>query len=151
MGRRHRMRRQDMFLTGASLASLVLFFLLGHSYSGDKSRSTLSYSTTGPMAVGLWMAKETGAFGKYGVDPNLIFISSSPVMVPALIGGDVQGGIAGPNVVISAVSGALRSSPSRASPIVPIFASGSIRKSVASMNCAEKLWACRDSAQQRTV
>jgi NitT/TauT family transport system substrate-binding protein len=94
-----------MFLTGASLASLVLFFLLGHSYSAEKSRITLAYSTTGPMAVGLWMAKETGAFGKYGVDPNLIFISSSPVMVPALIGGDVQGGIAGANVVISAVSG----------------------------------------------
>lgn len=94
-----------MFLTGASLASLVLFFLLGHSYSAEKSRITLAYSTTGPTAVGLWMAKETGAFGKYGVDPNLIFISSSPVMVPALIGGDVQGGIAGANVVISAVSG----------------------------------------------
>jgi NitT/TauT family transport system substrate-binding protein len=94
-----------MFLTGASLASLVLFFLVGHSYSAEKSRITLAYSTTGPTAVGLWMAKETGAFGKYGVDPNLIFISSSPVMVPALIGGDVQGGIAGANVVISAVSG----------------------------------------------
>ena len=94
-----------MFLTGASLASLVLFFLLGHSYSAEKSRITLAYSTTGPPAVGLWMAKETGAFAKYGVDPNLIFISSSPVMVPALIGGDVQGGIAGANVVISAVSG----------------------------------------------
>jgi NitT/TauT family transport system substrate-binding protein len=94
-----------MFLTGASLASLVLFFLLGHSYSAEKSRITLAYSTTGPTAVGLWMAKETGAFGKYGVDPNLIFISSSPVMVPALIGGDVQGGIAGANAVISAVSG----------------------------------------------
>jgi ABC-type nitrate/sulfonate/bicarbonate transport system substrate-binding protein len=94
-----------MFLTGASLASLVLFFLLGHSYSAEKSRITLAYSTTGPTAVGLWMAKEIGAFGKYGVDPNLIFISSSPVMVPALIGGDVQGGIAGANAVISAVSG----------------------------------------------
>ncbi|HYT57410.1 MAG TPA: ABC transporter substrate-binding protein [Verrucomicrobiae bacterium] len=98
------MRRQDMFLAGGSLVSLVFFFLLGHSYSAEKSRITLAYSTTGPTAVGLWMAKEIGAFAKYGVDPNLIFISSSPVMVPALIGG-VQGGIAGANVVISAVSG----------------------------------------------
>ncbi len=93
-----------MFLAGGSLVSLVFFFLLGHSYSAEKSRITLAYSTTGPTAVGLWMAKEIGAFAKYGVDPNLIFISSSPVMVPALIGG-VQGGIAGANVVISAVSG----------------------------------------------
>ena len=94
-----------MFLAGGSLVSLVFFFLLGHSYSAEKSRITLAYSTTGPTAVGLWMAKEIGAFAKYGVDPNLIFISSSPVMVPALIGGDVQGGIAGANAVISAVSG----------------------------------------------
>ncbi len=93
-----------MFLAGGSLVSLVFFFLLGHSYSAEKSRITLAYSTTGPTAVGLWMAKEIGAFAKYGVDPNLIFISSSPVMVPALIGG-VQGGIAGANAVISAVSG----------------------------------------------
>jgi len=84
---------------------MVFFFLLGQSYSAEKPRITLAYSTTGPTAVGLWMAKEIGAFGKYGVDPNLIFISSSPVMVPALIGGDVQGGIAGANAVISAVSG----------------------------------------------
>jgi hypothetical protein len=51
------------------------------------------------------MAKEIGAFDKYGADPNLIFISSSPVMVPALISGDVLGGIAGANAVISAVLG----------------------------------------------
>ena len=51
------------------------------------------------------MAKDSGAFDKYGVDPSLIFISSSPVMVPALIGGDVQGAIAGANAVISAVLG----------------------------------------------
>jgi NitT/TauT family transport system substrate-binding protein len=51
------------------------------------------------------MAKEIGAFGKYGVEPNFIFISSSPVMVPALIGGDVQCAIAGANAVIAAVLG----------------------------------------------
>src|SRR2546427_11519460 len=87
------MRWQDMFLTGGSLVLMVFFFLLGQSYSAEKPRITLAYSTTGPTAVGLWMAKEIGAFGKYGVDPNLIFISSSPVMVPALIGGGVASGI----------------------------------------------------------
>src|SRR5207249_1725419 len=77
------------------------------AYSAEKAKLTLGYSTTGPTAVGLWMAKEIGAFDKYGVDPSLIFISSSssPVLVPALIGGDLQGGIAGANAVISAVLG----------------------------------------------
>ena len=88
-----------------SLVWLLLFFLAAQSYAAEKTKLTLAYSTTGPTAVGLWMAKELGAFDKYGADPNLIFISSSPVMVPALISGDVQGGIAGANAVISAVLG----------------------------------------------
>lgn len=91
----------------SKLAALLLPLLVGvvgGANSAERTKLTLAYSTTGPTAVGLWMAKDIGAFAKYGVDPNLIFISSSPVMVPALIGGDVQGGIAGANVVISAVA-----------------------------------------------
>jgi ABC-type nitrate/sulfonate/bicarbonate transport system substrate-binding protein len=33
------------------------------------------------------MAKEIGAFEKYGINADLIFISSGPVVVQALIGG----------------------------------------------------------------
>jgi NitT/TauT family transport system substrate-binding protein len=87
-----------------ALAQLHLLVIAALANSAEKTSLTLAYSTTGPTAVGLWMAKDIGAFVKYGVDPNLIFISSSPVMVPALIGGDIQGGIAGANVVISAVA-----------------------------------------------
>ncbi len=73
--------------------------------AAEKSKITIGYSTTGPTAVGLWTAKDIGAFDKYGVDPALVFISSSPVMVPALIGGDVQAAIAGANAVIAAALG----------------------------------------------
>ena len=99
------MKQPAQFLERPSLFLLLLFFLAVQSYAAEKTKITLAYSTTGPTAVGLWMAKEIGAFDKYGADPNLIFISSSPVMVPALISGDVQGGIAGANAVISAVLG----------------------------------------------
>ena len=99
------MKRQAECWNRASLVFFVLVLLLGRGYAAEKTKLTLGYSTTGPTAVGLWMAKDTGAFERYGVDPNLIFISSSPVLVPALIGGDLQGGIAGANAVISAVLG----------------------------------------------
>jgi ABC-type nitrate/sulfonate/bicarbonate transport system substrate-binding protein len=89
----------------ASLALLLLPLLVGQANAAEKAKLTIGYSTTGPTAVGLWMAKEIGAFGKYGVEPNFVFISSSPVMVPALIGGDVQCAIAGANAVIAAVLG----------------------------------------------
>jgi len=89
----------------AALALLLLQLLVGSVNSAEKAKLTIGYSTTGPTAVGLWMAKEIGAFGKYSVDPNFVFISSSPVMVPALIGGDVQCAIAGANAVIAAALG----------------------------------------------
>jgi NitT/TauT family transport system substrate-binding protein len=99
------MRRLARFSAWVSLLLITLALLAARVESAEKVKLTIGYSTTGPTAVGLWMAKEIGAFGKYGVEPNFIFISSSPVMVPALIGGDVQCAIAGANAVIAAVLG----------------------------------------------
>lgn len=89
---------------------VALILILALSFVGwvdaaEQAKLSFGYSTTGPTAVGLWVAKDIGAFAKYGLDPNLIFISSSPVMVPALIGGDVQAAIAGANAVIAAALG----------------------------------------------
>src|SRR5689334_15430637 len=89
----------------AIVVQLILLLLAAPLQAAERTKLILGYSTTGPTAVGLWMAKDSGAFDKYGVDPNFIFISSSPVMVPALIGGDVQAAVAGANAVIAAVLG----------------------------------------------
>jgi ABC-type nitrate/sulfonate/bicarbonate transport system substrate-binding protein len=102
------MNQLARFTARASLLLITLALLAvvaPRVNSAEKAKLTIGYSTTGPTAVGLWMAKEIGAFGKYGVEPNFVFISSSPVMVPALIGGDVQCAIAGANAVIAAVLG----------------------------------------------
>jgi NitT/TauT family transport system substrate-binding protein len=55
------------------------------------------------MATAVWMAKESGAFEKYGLQTDIIFISSGPVVVQALIGGDLLGGSAASNAVINAI------------------------------------------------
>jgi len=89
----------------ARLTFLAVALLAARLPAAERGKLVLGYSTTGPTAVGLWMAKDSGAFDKYGVDPTFIFISSSPVMVPALIGGDVQAAVAGANAVIAAVLG----------------------------------------------
>lgn len=99
------MRRLAKFAVHAALAWLLLPLIVNQVHAAEKAKLTIGYSTTGPTAVGLWMAKEIGAFSKYGVEPNFVFISSSPVMVPALIGGDVQCAIAGANAVIAAALG----------------------------------------------
>jgi len=99
------MTQRWQWLKNAGVAPLVALLLSAPAQPAEKSKLTLGYSSTGPTAVGLWTAQEVGAFNKYGVDANFVFISSSPVMVPALIGGDVQCAIAGANAVIAAALG----------------------------------------------
>jgi len=54
------------------------------------------------------MAKEIGAFEKYGLTANVIYISSGPVVLQALIGGDLTVGLGASN---STVAAALRGAP----------------------------------------
>ena len=55
-----------------------------------------------------FVARDAGLFKKYGIDAELIYISSGPTVVQALLGGDVVGGVAATNAVIAAV---LRGAP----------------------------------------
>jgi ABC-type nitrate/sulfonate/bicarbonate transport system substrate-binding protein len=89
----------------ALLGGLVILLFASQVNAAELKKFRLGYSTVGPAGTGLWMAKEIGAFEKYGIDADLIFISSGPVVVQALIGGDLQGGFAATNAVIAAVLG----------------------------------------------
>ena len=85
---------------------LICFASVGAA--AELKKVVFGYSTIGAMAAGAWMAKEIGAYEKYGIDAELIYISSGPTVVQALLGGDVTGGIAATNAVIAAV---LRGAP----------------------------------------
>jgi NitT/TauT family transport system substrate-binding protein len=88
---------------------LVVFALCIAFYSANDHRAqaetkiTFAYSSIGSMATGVWMAKEIKAFEKYGIQADIIFISSGPIVVQSLIGGDLQGGSGASNAVINAV------------------------------------------------
>jgi len=78
--------------------------LLVHSgFAAESKKIVFAYSSIGSMATGVWVAKDSGAFDKYGIPAEIIFISSGPVVVQALIGGDLQVGSAASNAVINAV------------------------------------------------
>jgi NitT/TauT family transport system substrate-binding protein len=87
---------------------LALGFFIPAASAAELKKVVFGYSTIGAMAAGAWMAKEIGAYEKYGIDTELIYISSGPTVVQALLGGDVTGGIAATNAVIAAV---LRGAP----------------------------------------
>jgi NitT/TauT family transport system substrate-binding protein len=90
------------------MLKVLLWFLpiLFFSYNSDAAepkKVVFAYSSIGSMATGVWMAKDSGAFERNGIQADVIFISSGPVVVQALIGGDLQGGSAATNAVANAI------------------------------------------------
>jgi ABC-type nitrate/sulfonate/bicarbonate transport system substrate-binding protein len=85
-----------------SLLAVALVFSLSHTLLAQ-TKMTIAYSSIGPMATGIWMAKESGAFDKYGIQADIILITSGPVSVQSLIGGDLQAVSAASNAVVNAI------------------------------------------------
>jgi NitT/TauT family transport system substrate-binding protein len=87
--------------------ALLLFLMIPYSRpvaaAEAQVKMTVAYSSVGPGSTGIWMAKEIGAFDKYGIQADIIYISSGPVVVQALIGGDLQAGNPASNAVINAI------------------------------------------------
>ena len=97
------MKRSAGLLWQVMLVCLALSLPAAPVRAAELKRITFGYSSIGGMATGVWMAKEVGAFEKYGIQADIIYISSGPVVVQALIGGDLQGGSAASNAVINAI------------------------------------------------
>jgi len=68
-----------------------------------QTKMTVAYSSIGPMAAGVWMAKESGAFEKYGLQTDILLITSGPLSVQALLGGDLEVVSAASNAVVNAI------------------------------------------------
>ena len=81
------------------LSAIIFVCAAAHA----QTKMTVAYSSIGPMATGVWMAKESGAFEKYGIQGDIILITSGPVAVQSLIGGDLNAVSAASNAVINAV------------------------------------------------
>jgi NitT/TauT family transport system substrate-binding protein len=67
-----------------------------------------AYASISANFAGLWMAKEIGAFEKYGLAGELVYIASGSVTVQAMMGGDIQMAVGASNAVVSAI---LRGAP----------------------------------------
>jgi ABC-type nitrate/sulfonate/bicarbonate transport system substrate-binding protein len=98
-----RMRASSKSMKIAMIVSLMILCDRYVPAAQAQTRMTVAYSSIGPMATGVWMAKESGAFDKYGIQADIILITSGPVSVQALIGGDLQVVSAASNAVINAV------------------------------------------------
>src|SRR6476469_9444327 len=83
--------------------ALLVSAMISPGLAAESKKIVCAYSSIGPMATGVWMAKESGAFEKYGLQGDIILITSGPVAVQSLIGGDLQFVSAASNAVINAI------------------------------------------------
>ena len=60
-------------------------------------------SALSPTMAGVWMAKESGAFERRGINAELVYISSGAVVVQALVGGSLHAALGASNAVIAAI------------------------------------------------
>lgn len=66
-------------------------------------RVRIAYSSISSIFAGLWVAKETGAFEKYGLRGELLYIGAGSVAVQAMMGGEVEVVAGAGNAVVSAI------------------------------------------------
>ena len=96
------------YLMGVLLGFLSVQFSVFHALAAEPNRISFGYSSIGAAGTGVWMAKDIGTFEKYGLNADVIYISSGPVVLQALIGGDLTVGLGASNSTIAA---ALRGAP----------------------------------------
>ncbi len=92
-------------------AALVSLFATGSAAHGAevaKEKINLAYAAISPSMSGVWMAKEIGAFGRQGLNVELVYIASGAIAIQALVGGSVHAALGASNAVVAA---ALKGAP----------------------------------------
>ena len=93
----------------AALAGLLLAGALARpaaAAEGPRERMQVAYAAIGGAMANLWVAKESGAFARHGLDVELIYLGSGPKAMAGLIAGDtpfVQG--SGEAMVVARLAG----------------------------------------------
>jgi NitT/TauT family transport system substrate-binding protein len=66
---------------------------------------TLGYTTVGAILTPVWIPAEMGIFQKYGLDVDMKFITTGPVVVSALIAGEIGIAAASGEPIVSGILG----------------------------------------------
>src|SRR6266480_3462668 len=85
-----------------SIAVFFSFPFHAHSAETGKEKIAFAYATISPSMTGVWMAKESGAFDRRGLNAELVYISSGATTIQALVGGSVQAALGASNAVVAA-------------------------------------------------
>ena len=88
----------------AFFITILIAFLAG-SESHAQTKVRIAFAAMRPQVSPLWVAQDQGFFTKYGINHELIFVRTAPVVVAAMASGDIQIGYTGGTAVLGAAAG----------------------------------------------
>jgi NitT/TauT family transport system substrate-binding protein len=89
-----------------SFLILAQLILSPHASIGAAAtKLAVGYSTINPRIAPLWIAQETGTFQKYGLDPTLVFVRSTPILIASLKTGSMPVAYGGAGAILGASVG----------------------------------------------
>ena len=88
-----------------SLLHALVLLVATDGLAGQAALENIKIGTSAlsPTMAGVWMAKESGAFERRGINAELVYISSGAVVVQALVGGSLHAALGASNAVIAAI------------------------------------------------
>jgi len=86
------------------LITVLIVFLAG-SESYAQTKVIIAHAAMQARVAPLWVAQDQGFFTKYGINHELIFVRTAPVVVAAMASGDIQIGYTGGTAVLGAAAG----------------------------------------------
>jgi len=89
-------KRRVFFNYGIALGLLGLLCVIPSRFAHAVDRVKASYAAVNASQSPLWVAQDRGFFAKYGLEVDLVFISSGSLNVQALVGNSVQFAAGGP-------------------------------------------------------
>ena len=79
---------------------------VGTANAGAPSaKLTIAYTTVGGILTPIWIPVEKGIFQKYGLDVSMKFVTTGPVVVSALIAGEIDIAAAGGEPIVAGILG----------------------------------------------
>ena len=94
-------------MTNLIIALIFAILFLGSSrpIKAQTKRIHVAYSSIAVVQSGLWAAKESNAFQKYGLDADLVYLRSGTTVARAVIAGEFPVALAGGTIVNANLSG----------------------------------------------
>jgi len=87
------------------LSQLVLWSYFHATATAAPTKLAIGYSTINPRIAPLWIGQEAGYFQKYELDPTLVFVRSTPILIGSLKTGSMPIAYGGAGAILGASVG----------------------------------------------